>query len=109
MPKAIIDEIGNVTYSVVSQNQSQNQSSQKTIPFSVVDLDPKYSEITIPLKFDFTNIRIIINGNAENTSLGLVDQASNLLNNDTNSSNLLNQLGEYVGNLINEFSNFFSR
>jgi hypothetical protein len=71
MPKSIIDEIGNVTYSVISQNQNQTQTPienqsqnlQKTIPFSLVDLDSKYSEITIPLKFDldFANIRIIIN------------------------------------------------
>ncbi len=74
MPKSIIDEIGNVTYSVISQNQnqnqnqSQNQSLQTIIPFSLVDLDSKYSEITIPLKFDldFTNIRIIINSNDSN-------------------------------------------
>ena len=49
MPKSIIDEIGNVTYSVASQNQNQNQSLQKTIPFSLVDLDSKYNEITIPI------------------------------------------------------------
>ena len=46
---------------------------------------------------------------AKNTSMGLVDRAANLLKNDTNSSNLLNQLDEDVGNLINEFSNLFSR
>jgi cbb3-type cytochrome oxidase subunit 3 len=46
---------------------------------------------------------------AKNTSLGLVDQASNLIKNDTNSSKLLNQLEADVGNLINEFSSFFSR
>ena len=70
MPKSIIDEIGNVTYSVTSQNQNQNQSLQKTMPFSWVDLDSKYSEITIPipLKFnmDITTIRIIINSNDSN-------------------------------------------
>lgn len=64
MPKSIIDEIGNVTYSVLSQNQSP----QKIIPFSLVDLDSKYSDITIPLKFDFTNIRIIINSIDSNTT-----------------------------------------
>ncbi len=62
MPKSIIDEIGNVTYSVVSQNQSL----QKIIPFSLVDLDSKYNEITMPLKFDFTDIRITINSNDSN-------------------------------------------
>ena len=46
---------------------------------------------------------------AKNTSIGLVDQASNLIKNDTNSSKLLNQLEADVGNLINEFSSFFSR
>ena len=66
MPKSIINEIGNVTYSVISQNQ--NQSSQKVIPFSLVDFDPRYSEITIPLIFDFTNIRIIINSNDSNVA-----------------------------------------
>ncbi len=65
MPKSIIDEIGNVTYSVTSQNQSL----QKTIPFSVVDLDTKYSEVTIPLTFDldFANLRITINSNYSNS------------------------------------------
>ena len=46
---------------------------------------------------------------AKNTSLGLVNQAKNLIKNDTNSSKLLNQLGGDVGNLINEFSNLFSK
>ena len=46
---------------------------------------------------------------AKNTSIGLVNQASNLIKNDTNSSKLLNQLEDDVGNLINEFSNLFSR
>ena len=46
---------------------------------------------------------------AKNTSMGLVDQASNLIKNDTNSSKLLNQLEADVGNLINEFSSFFSK
>ena len=46
---------------------------------------------------------------AKNTSMGLVNQASNLIKNDTNSSKLLNQLEGDVGNLIKEFSSFFSR
>ncbi|MDN5845577.1 MAG: PQQ-dependent sugar dehydrogenase [Candidatus Nitrosocosmicus sp.] len=59
MPKSIIDEIGNVTYTAISQNESP----QRNIPFSVVDLDSKYSEVTIPIGFHFSNIRIIINSN----------------------------------------------
>ena len=67
MPASIINEIGNVTYSVISQNQNQSQNqSQKVMPFSWVDFDPRYNEITIPLIFDFTNIRIIINSNDSN-------------------------------------------
>jgi hypothetical protein len=46
---------------------------------------------------------------AKNTSIGLVDRVSNLIKNDTNSSKLLNELEGDVGNLINEFSSFFSR
>jgi hypothetical protein len=46
---------------------------------------------------------------AKNTSLGLVNQAKNLFKNDTNSSKLLNLLEGDVGNLINEFSNLFSK
>jgi len=64
MSKSIIDEIGNVTYSVASQNESP----QRNIPFSVVDLDSKHNEITIPLKFDFTDIRVIINSKASNNA-----------------------------------------
>ena len=70
IPKSIIDEIGNVTYSVTSQNQNQNQSLQKTMPFSWVDFDSKYSEVTIPIplksNIDITTIRIIINSNDSN-------------------------------------------
>ena len=46
---------------------------------------------------------------AKNTSMGLVNQATNLIKNDTNSSRLLSQLDEDVGTLITELSNFFSR
>jgi hypothetical protein len=46
---------------------------------------------------------------AKNTSIGLLDRVSNLIKNDTNSSKLLNELEGDVGNLINEFSSFFSR
>ena len=63
MPKAIIDNIGNVTYSVVSQNESP----QKNIAFSVVDLDSKYNEVNIPIKFFFSNIRIMINSDDSNS------------------------------------------
>ncbi len=139
MPKSIIDEIRNVTYSVISQNQTQTQtpiqnqspSIQKIIPFSLVTLDSKYNEITIPLKLDFTDIRVIIYSNTKNTSMELVNQApdtlkgaynqakntfvdlanhvSNLLKNDTNSSNLLSQWNKDIANLVNEFANFLSR
>ena len=46
---------------------------------------------------------------AKNTSLGLVNQAKSLIKNDTNSSKLLNLLEGDVGNLINKFSNLFSK
>ena len=57
---------------------------------------------------------------AKNTSLGLVNQApgelksafnqaKSLFKNDTNSSKLLNLLEGDVGNLINKFSNLFSK
>lgn len=46
---------------------------------------------------------------AKNTTVGLVNQAAILIQNDTNSSKLLNQLETDFGNLVNEFSNFLSR
>ena len=57
---------------------------------------------------------------AKNTSLGLVNQApgelksalsqaKSLFKNDTNSSKILNLLEGDVGNLLNEFSNLFSK
>ncbi|HYF99021.1 MAG TPA: hypothetical protein VD815_02925, partial [Candidatus Saccharimonadales bacterium] len=111
-----------------NQTQIQNQSIQKTIPFSLVDLNSKYHEITIPLNSDFTDTRVIIYGNAKNTSIESVDQTfdtlksaynqakntflnlvnhvSNLLKNDTNSSNLLSQWDKDIANLVNKSSNF---
>ena len=62
MPKAIIDEIGNVTYNAISQNESP----PKNMAFSVVDLDSKYSEVTIPIKFYFSNLKITLNSNDSN-------------------------------------------
>jgi hypothetical protein len=59
MPKSIIDEVGDVTYGAISQNDSP----QRNIPFSIVDLDSKYSEVTIPIGFNFSDIRITINSN----------------------------------------------
>jgi glucose/arabinose dehydrogenase len=79
IPKSLIYEIGDVTLSVTSQGQTQTQTLQKTIPNLLTNLDSKYNYITIPLKFNFTDLRLAINSNAKNTSMAFVNQAPDAL------------------------------
>lgn len=64
MPVFIVDDIKNITYT----DLSQSGIPEKVMPFSLVNLDSKYNEITIPIAFDFSNIRLTINGNNDSVN-----------------------------------------
>ncbi|MDQ6723125.1 MAG: right-handed parallel beta-helix repeat-containing protein, partial [Thermoproteota archaeon] len=58
LPKSLINDIGNVNASIIS---SKDEIIQKIIPLSLDNPSLKYNDITIPIAFNGTKIKIMVN------------------------------------------------